>query len=368
MSHRIWQYPAVWLVAATLCAGVLSMGCDDTPRAKLSEGKQALAQGDYERAAQRLAAALDEDEELLEARRLKATARMEAGDYEVAERILEQLWEEGDYDDEGQLDGDERQTRQLISDQFSELYHRWAESIDLQEDPQRVEEIAWEGLKRNSRDSDLNRLLKDFYEQRADRYEEQSERLKAAEQLENIDELHRFPDTRRESRTRAEQLRREAFEEEALEQFEQRLRPDLVDNGVYDPDDQTLALVVEHPTDRGLKPEDTEAVDRARDTAVQMLMPTLWQYAAAMGGLDTDEVDDPPLDPPQLAVEDEQFHTASYEMTVSMHRDDLMEMAFNYHEYRRIKAEDEHPDAPQQDVLVEQEDVELDTTALEDED
>lgn len=365
MTHRIWQRAAVLIAVIVVVPTLALTGCEDTPRDKLTDGKRSLADGNLEEAQRHFEAALKEDDELVEARRLMATTYIESGDFEAAERTLEQLWDDRGFDREGELSADERQVRQLMSEQFSELYRRWAESIDEVEYPERFEEIARTGLERNRRDSALNTMLVDFYEKRADRYVERSQPLLAAEMLERIDDLHRFPDTRRESRERARQLRRQAFGDEAVERFERELRPDLIDADNYDPQRDMIAMDVEQPLDRRLDPDDADAVDRARETAVQTLVPTLSQFAVAMAGLDTDDADTTALQLPELKIEREQFRPGHYEMTVAIERESLVDMAFEYAENIRTYSGADHPEAVNGDQLaVDDLDIRLDTSAI----
>ncbi len=365
MNRRCWHWTAVVGLAVVVVATMM-VGCEDTPEAKLTEGKRALADRDLEEAERYLEAVLDVDPELVEARRLLATTRIRAGEFEAAERKLEALWDGEGLQYEGQLSAEERQTRQLLSEQFGQLYRRWLESIDPDDDPEKFEEIALTGLERNSRDSELNTRLVEFYEQRADRFIERGELIRAAEMLEGIDDLYRFPDIRRQARERAEGLRREAFDEEARERFEQQLQPNLVDTGAYDPETETVTMAIEQPLDRGLDPEDDDAIEQARNTAIQTLMPTLTQFVSSMGEVDGDEIDAGLLDVPRMRLTDEDFERGDYRMTIAVDLDDVIDMAFGYVEYRRTAGDEARGQRIDDDggELAVDDAIELDTSAV----
>lgn len=368
MTHEIWKRTAA-AIAVVLAAGILlSMGCENTPRDKLNDGKRALADGDLVEAEQRLEAALEADPELVEARRLLATTYIEDEQFEAAERELEELWDDQGFDREGELGADERQTRQLMSEQFSQLYQNWAKSVDPGDDPEQFEAIAQAGLERNSRDSTLNTMLVEFYEDWADRHVERSDKVQAAEMLERIDELHRFPDTRRESRKRAKQLRREAFEPEAVERFETELLPELEEMGAWNGDDEVISMTIGQPPDGRLDPEDEQAVEQARNTAAQTLVPTLSQYAVVMARVDSDEVETTAVQLPQLTVEDEEFGPGSYEMTVAMPLTELVDMAFALSEYERTDAADQPYQNADEEPLVAGDKIPLDTSPIDNDD
>lgn len=368
MYHRIWQRTRVWLAIGVIAVSVVSTGCEETPRDKLGDGKRALADGDLSEARDHLEKALEADPELAEARRLMATTHMQEGDYEIAERILVDLWEDRGFGREGDLSAEERQIRQLMNEQFSELYREWARSVDRTEDPERFEEIARAGLERNSRDGPLNTMLLEFYEERADRFVERGDQVRAAKMLERIDELHRFPDTRRESKQRARQLRRDAFGDQARERFDEKLRPELVDTGAYEADTDTIVMETEQSVDRGLEPDDEEAVDQVRRTAVQTLAPRISQFALAMADLERAEVETAGLDLPPLQLREEEFRPGHYEMVLAFGRADLIELAFELEEFHRNHADEvlaEDRDDQPGPVAVGEE-LELDTSRLED--
>lgn len=378
MTHRIWQRAAVLVVVLVAAGAFAATGCEDTPEDALQRGKQALANQQLEQAHQHFEEALEADAQhvRLEARRLMATTYIERGgeqQFERAEQILEQLWEHQGFDRETDLNAHQRHIRQLMNEQFSELYEQWARSIDEHDEPQRFEQVVVAGLDRNSRDGTLNSMLVDFYRQRADRFEEEGDRIRAAQMHENIQELYQFPDTHRQSRREAQRLRREAFDDEALDRFEQHEQADLIEQGYYDPDTQALSFTLEQPLDRRLDPDDQQALEQARNTAVETLQTTLLQLVVPVAGMEAGDTDNDALayalqrQDPVLTAHEEDFHEpGSYSLVVSLERDELFDIAFDYAEYHRT----DPADAPSRDTngegIVIGEDIQLDTSPLDD--
>ncbi len=342
MSRRIGQSSSLlWGGIVTLFLAFAVMGCESTPEDELMDGRQALTVRDADRAEEHLRAAIEANPELLEARRLMADVHMLRADYDLAEEVLDELWTELSFDIESDLDPDQRRTRMLMTNQYTNLYRKWAESIDYGERPESFESVAKTGLERNRRDSRLNSLMVEYYRARADEFVVKNDRLQAARMLEQIDELHTFTDTRREAREQARQLRREAFRDQAQERFETELRPDLVEAEAYDEQSRTIYLTVEQSLDRRLDPDDSEAVDLARMMAAQTLLPRLGQYALSLGGLEVESVEFSALEIPGLRIVDETFHSRRYDMVVGLTQDDLFDMAFDYAEYERLRPEDQ---------------------------
>ena len=342
-----------WIWLGILGLALLLLGCEETPQTQLTDAKRALAAGEVDRAEDRLIAVLEVEPRSVEARRMMASVEMRRGEFESAEEILEQLWDDNGFAREGELNPRQRQTRQLVNEQFSKLYHHWVQSIDPAESPERFEEIARTGLKRNSRDSHLNSMMADFYEARAERLIEQNQLVLAAEHLERIDELHRFPDSRRDARERAQQLRRQAFFERATERFRRDIQPDLLAAENYDPDRQIVRIAVDPPVDHRLQPDQEGALEQARSSAVQSVMPTLTQLAASIGDLEYDQIDPVAAEVPELQIEEEQFRPGNYEATFALHLDSLLDLGFSHSEAVRrggaTPADSDDPDADDAD-------------------
>ena len=340
MIRTNWQQGPIRSVAAkwlVIVVGLLiaTMGCEDSPEDKLMDGRQALATRQADLAEERLQAAIEADPDLVEAKRLMANVHMVRHDFQTAETTLQQLWDEQGLDHEADLSVDERRTRQLMNKQYTELYRQWAKSIDTSRDPDEFERIGQIGLQHNSRDSKLNTMMVDFYRERADRLIEQNKRIEAAEMLERIDDLHTFTDIRRSSRNRAHQVRREAFFEQAQIRFQEDLQPDLMESNAYDPEAKVVRMSIEQPIDRRLDPDDDEAMEQARNMATQTLLPTLSQFATALGGLAVEDVDLSALELPERTIAEENFRPGHYDMVVEVELSTLIDMAFEYAEHER---------------------------------
>lgn len=368
MSTKYWPPAAVWVVVGiwVLSTALVTVGCEDTPKDKLTDAKRALAEGDIDRADDRLGAALELDPELVEARRMMANVDMRRGDFEAAQTTLETVWEDEGLDREGELTAEQRQFRQLVNEQFGNLYREWLDSIDPQSAPERFEEVGRSGLTRNRRDGQLNTSMLEFYQQRAERYIERNEPVKAAEQLERIDELHRFPDIRRESRQRARTLRRQAFVEEARQRFRDEIQPDLVETDSYDPDTELIRMVLEPPIDHRLDPDDDEDRQQARTTAIQMLIPTLSQFAGSLADLEKEEINLAAADIPELSIEEESFQAGDYRAVFTLELSTVIDLAFAYAEDLRTRPDEQRPEQGADDVteVVIGDDIELDTRAV----
>ncbi len=328
----------VWALVATLA---LLSGCEESPRDKFMDGRQALTARDADGAEEKLQAAIEADPDLLEARRLMANVHLLRGDFEQAEATLDRLWDEQGFAHEAELDADARRTRQLMNKQYTELYRQWAASIDPMENPESFETVGQTGLERNSRDFRLAAMMVEFYQDRADRLIEANERIEAAEMLENIDDLRTFTDTRRAANRRATELRRQAFSDEAVERFDDEIRGDLIESGAYDPETHQITMSIDQPLDRRLDPDDQEALTRAQDMAIQTLLPTISQLVTSIGGFEVDELEVDQIDTEEFRdrvrdrIVNEDFEAGQYEMVVAVERRELIDLAFEYKEHRR---------------------------------
>ena len=351
-----------WLTIIALVSAVFLIGCEDPAKEALMDGRKALQAGQADQAERYLEAAIEADPEMIEARRLMANVHVIRGDFELAESTLIQLWEAQGFDRDDDLTVEQMSNRQVFQKQFGALYRQWAESIDFAESPQEFERVVRTGLERNARDSRLHRLMVDFYQFRADRFIEQSEKIKAAEMLEQIDELQAFTDTRREARQRARNLRREAFEAEARQRFEETMAPDLVEAGIYD--EATETIVLEARIDR--PPAQEEDLEQARHMAVQALLPRLGQFAATLSDIDVEDINLAMLDVPRLTVRSEEWSRQSFTMVVTLELSALITMAFDYAELLRTHDDRGAPtdDDPAGPTTIEHDAIELDTRAV----
>lgn len=322
-------------VAVGLMMIGLGAGCKEEPRDHLIEGQRALASRDAELAEQHLEAALAAEPNLFEARRLMVDVEIMRGDYARAEAELNALWQARGFDREEGLSTAERGARRLMADQYNKLYRAWASDIDRESHPEVFEEVALKALSSKSRDTSVNEMLREFYRERADHFIDQGDKISAARELEKIQGLRTFPDTRQEYLDQARRLRREAFFEEARARFAEEIQPELEESGAYDAVNERILLAIEQPVDRRLSPSSEESKIQARAMARQTLIPTLAQLAVSIGGLDAETVDIGAMNVPPGEVEQEQFRVGRYDMVAAFTLESLMEMAFEYAEAQR---------------------------------
>ena len=323
-----------------LSALIALSGCESSPQDKMREARGAILSGNADLAEERLQEVLAAGSEPFEARRLMASVHVIRGDFEKAEEALQALWAESGLDGEG-LDETQRRQRSLLRDQFNELYRRWIDALDPAGQPELFETVARKGLERDRANARLNALLVDFYNERADRFVERNEKVRAAEELEKIDGLRAFRDVRRGARERAANLRREAFGAETRARFEEKIQPDLMENDSFDAGRERIRLSVSQSVDRRLDPANDQARIQARTIATRSIAPTIAQLAISLTEIPFEEVDLSALNMPEMSVEEENFRRGSYEMVVVIGLENLITMAFDYAEHARTRSEEE---------------------------
>lgn len=330
-------------VAVSLMMGLLLClaACEKSAQDNMREGRGALAAGNYDVAEQRFNEALSAEPGLFEARRLLVDVQAGRGDFKGAESALEKLWEEEGLGAKGDLGAEQRRNRGLINDQFDRLYRRWVEAVDTTTDPETFEEVARKGLERDNRNARLNALLSEFYQERAERFVERGEKMRAAEELEKIEDLRIFADMRRQLRERAQNLRKEAFAQEARARFEEKVQPDLVESDSYDATKERIKLPVEQAVDRSLNPANDEDRQRAQALALRALVPTLAQMAVAVSGQPMDEQALGAMKTPKFTFDGENFRRGRYAVVVEFSLESLIEMAFEYAEQVRTKEDEQ---------------------------
>ncbi|RAL20582.1 hypothetical protein DL240_16220 [Lujinxingia litoralis] len=329
------------ILAATLVMAGLCAGCKEEPRDHLVEGQRALAAKDPELAEEHLERALEAQPKLLEARRLLVDVDILRGDYAGAEARLNELWRQHGFEDPENLSTGGRGVRRLMADQYNRLYRSWAQATDRRTHPEVFEEVALKALSSKSRDTGLNEMLREFYRERADHFIEQGDKIAAAQELEKIQRLRTFPDTRREYLEQAHRLRREAFFEQAEARFVEEIQPELEQNGAFDAESRQVLLAIEQPVDRRLSPRSEESLAQARAMAQQALVPTLAQLAISIGGLDAENVDITAMEVPRGEIQQEQFRVGRYDMVAAFSLESLINMAFEYGEDQRVQGPEE---------------------------
>lgn len=339
---------------------LFTVACEKSTQDMMREGRGALAAGNYDVAEQRFNEALAAEPGLFEARRLLVDVQAGRGDFKGAEEALQALWEEEGLGADGELGAEQRRNRGLIRDQFDRLYRRWVEAIDPATDPETFEEVAKKGLERDSRNTRLNALLSEFYQERAERFVERGEKMRAAEELEKIEDLRIFADMRRQLRERAQNLRNEGFAQEARARFEEQIGPELIESESYDPVTEQLRLAVEQPVDRSLNPASEADRNQARELAIGSLVPTLAQMAVTLSGQPLEEEALGAIRMPKFTFDGEDFRRGRYSATVQLSLESLVEMAFEYAEQVRAQAEDETSEEPSEEEAASGEDAQDD--------
>ena len=322
-----------------LSALVVLGGCESSPQDKMREARGAILSGNADLAEERLQEVMAAGTEPFETRRLMASVHVLRGEFEKAEEALRRLWTEQGLDGEG-LDETQRRQRSLLRDQFNELYRRWVDSLDPGADPELFEEVVLKGLDRDRSNARFNAMLVDFYNERADRFVERNEKVRAAEELEKIDGLRAFRDVRRGARERAANLRHEAFGAQARARFVEEVQPGLMESESFDAGKETVRLQVNQSVDRRLDPESDEARIQARTIATRSIAPTIAQLAISLTEIPFEEVDLSKLNMPEMSVEGENFRRGSYEMVVVIKLENLIRMAFDYAEHARTRPEE----------------------------
>lgn len=342
---------ARFAIFCTLLA-IFTAGCKDHPKDKLREGRAALAAKNPDLAETRLNEALQADPNMIEARRLMIDVHLLRDDYPRAEESLLALWNNLGFDRPvTQIPPEERSNRQLMADQFNDLYRRWAENISPTEEPEKFEEVVKKGIERNPRSARLNTMLVDFYKEQAEKLLERGEKLKAAEKLEQIPDLLTLPTTRQAAITRAETLRREAFMDAALARFEAELKPDLLASQQFDAERNAVLLTLAHPVSRRLLPANPEDRAQALAQTREALTPLIAELAAKIGNLPPD------TDPAAFAelpyeIRSENFVRGTFTLVAAIPLTNILELSYRFHEAARLAAE-QNPDnsnVPQNDT------------------
>ncbi|MBA2660947.1 MAG: hypothetical protein H0U74_01525 [Bradymonadaceae bacterium] len=316
----------------------LAIGCKEAPKDKLREGRAALAAQNADLAETRLSEALKADPSMVEARRLMVDVHLLRDDHAKAEEALFALWKDLGFDqDAAQIAVQDRPHRQLMSEQFNELYRRWAEKIDVKEQPEKFEEVAQKGLERNPRSTRLNTLLVDFYKERAEKMLERGEKLKAAEELEKVIAMRTLSTIRQEATQRAANLRKEAFHEAAIARFEADIKPGLVAAGRYDTERDAVLIVVDQEIDRRLMPGKEQDHAQARQLASRTLGPEIGRVVIQVGGF-PEGADLSKLGSPEVGIVSEDFVRAKFTLVAAVPVASVLELAYRFHEEARKAA------------------------------
>ncbi len=326
---------------ALICTLVLSMagGCKDHPKDKLREGRSALAAKNPDLAEARLNEALQADPTMIEARRLMIDVHLMRSDFPKAEQTLVALWNDLGFERPiTQIPPEERPNRQLMADQFNDLYRRWAESTQPAQNPEQFEEIVKKGLAHNPRSTRLNSMLVDFYKERAEKLLEHGEKLQAAKTLEQIPELLTLPNTRQAAITRAETLRHEAFNDAILARFENELKPQLIASNQFDTERNAVIIRLSEPVNRRLIPKNPADHAPARKQALETLAPKIAQTTIKIADLPADTPIEEFSELPYSIVS-ENFVRGNFTLVVALPLTSIWELSFRLHEKNRLALE-----------------------------
>jgi hypothetical protein len=324
---RIWMFVALALSAT-------AWGCKEDP---MDRARAAHAMEKADEAEEALEKVLAENPKDFEARRLMADVHRYRGEYEKTEDALEELWKEKGFDDEEkELSPEERARRDLLENQFNELYTAWSDAIDPEKEPEKFQEVVQAGLKWNEKSPSLNRKLVDFHLARAKKFAEEGERIKAAEQYEAILQLRTLPKQREDAKKKASELRMEAFAEQVKKRFEEEVKARLIEAELWDAETERIELEIEADVDRGLRQRNEEDLVKARKQAARAIRTAIAKLVAQV----TDVEDIVALNAAiKMKSGDESLRRGKYEVTVSMTLDDVIAGAFKAQEKARAAAE-----------------------------
>lgn len=259
----------VGAVALMALVSWASFGCSKTPEERLRIAKSAVIKEKPDVAKENLEKVLDEKSDSFEGRRLMAKTHMLQEDYEKAEEGLKELWKESEFDDEDKdLSGSEQETKEELEEDFVEVYMAWADSIDRDDDPDKFEEVASSALDYDADKPDLNDMLLEFYNERAEASLDDDDKAKAAEYYESVLDLRALPQEREKARDEAQELRFEINRKEFTDYFEEKGKAKFEEDDTFnegdDDEDDTLTFSVEQSID-----ELEETINEQREKAAK---------------------------------------------------------------------------------------------------
>lgn len=326
---------------ALICTLVVAatFGCKDHPKDKLREGRSALAAKNPDLAEARLNEALQADPNMIEARRLMIDVHLMRGDFPKAEQTLIALWNDLGFDRPiNKIPTEERSNRQLMADQFNDLYRLWAENTPPAQNPEQFEEIVKKGLAHNPRSTRLNTMLVDFYKEKAEKLLEHGEKLQAAETLELIPELLTLPNTRQAAIARAENLRHQAFNDAILARFENEIKPELIATNQFDAERNAILINLAQPVNRRLLPKNPADHAQARQQTLEALAPKIASTAIKIADLPPDTSGEVFSELPYSIVS-ENFVRGNFTLVVALPLTNIWELSFRLHEKNRLALE-----------------------------
>jgi len=329
------RFATILTILAVSALGGVGTGCKEDPMMR-ARASHATERADEAEAA--LKQVLAEKPEDFEARRLMADVHRFRGDYARTETELKKLWEEKQFGDETkEFPPNERAQRDLLENQFNELYMKWADSLeDGTKEPDLYARVLRSGLEWNPKSPTLNRKLVDFHLARAQGAEKEGRKLDAALEYEKILQLRTMPQQRKEAQEKSENLRREAFVDEAQKRFQETLKPELLAAQQWNEEAKKIVVRVEAEVDKKLRDRKEEDLPTAREQANPAIREAIAKMVARVSGLDEAAAARTVV---KVDSSDESLKRGKYQVTVAMSVDDVITPAFDTHEKARKAAE-----------------------------
>ncbi len=260
-----------------------------------------------------------------EARRLMADVHRFRGQFEKTEAELEALWKEkGFADDTKEFPPQERAYRDLLENQFNELYSRWSTALDPAKEPDKFEKVVHAGLVWNKKSATLNRILVDHYLARADALQQEGKKLEAAAAYDQVLQLRAMPAQRKDAQAEADSLRKAVFVDEINAKFA-AMKAELATAGQWDEESKTLTFVVEFPVSKRLKQKKEADLATARKEATGAIRSTIATWVAKVTGLAPELA---AMTAPAVGSGDEKLGGGKYAVSVSMKLEDVIEAAY----------------------------------------
>lgn len=325
----------MWAILAALALGAGLSACKEDPMMRARAAHATERADEAEAALKEVLAANPKD---FEARRLMADIHRFRGDYAKTESELEALWNEKKFGDESkEFPPEERAQRDLLENQFNELYMKWSDSLeDGTKDPETYEKVLKAGLEWNPKSPTLNRKLVDFHLARAAAAQKEGRKLDAALEYEKILQLRTMPQQRKDAQTKSAELRREAFADEVKKRFDETIKPELLTAQQWDDKTGRILIRVEADVDRKLRQNKEEDLAQARQEANAAIRAAIAQMVARVAGLDEDLAARTVV---KVDSGDESLKRGKYEVTASMALEDVVAGAFEAKEKARKAAE-----------------------------
>lgn len=311
---RIWTLFALCLV--------LAIGCKEDPMVRARAAHATERPDEAEKA---LKEVLAKDPKDFEARRLMADVHRFRGDFDKTEEALNALWKEKGFGDESkQLPPEERAQRDLLENQFNELYAKWSSAIDPDKDPDKFEKVVRAGLEWNKKSPTLNTMLVDHFLKRAEALEKEGKKIEAADAYEAVLGVRAMPAQRKDAQAKADALRKAAFADQVHEKFE-ALKAELETAKQYDAETKTITVNVEADVNKRLKQRSDSDLAKARKEATPAIRAAIAQWVAKLTGVPDGIA---AVTVVKMGSGDEKLGRGHYSVAISMTLDDVIEGAF----------------------------------------